>query len=107
MRGVLDVFADIISATGVNAETAKAVELAYQSPSIDNINAVELAFTNAGSSAPPELMQNLWERYYQAVRDNPLWASGNAIGAISNWLPWILIGGVALFAFSSISKRSQ
>lgn len=97
--GFWDSVKDVIGGIGVNADTAAAVAKAFASPTNENILNVERAFAMAGTSAPPELMNALYQRYYQAVRDNPYYGSGQFTLGLTNLLPWIIGGGLLFLAF--------
>ena len=100
--GIFDTVQSIASTFGIGAESATATAQAYASPSIANINAVTAAFQAEGNSPPPELMNSLWERYYQSIASNPALASGSLTTFFSN--PVVLIGGAALLFFVFMKK---
>ena len=84
--GAWDTIQGIISGIGISPETVQAVTRAFISPSLDNIHAVEAAFRTAGTSPPPELMNALYGRYGQAVKDNPYLTGGSALSTAKDWL---------------------
>lgn len=104
MRGIWDSLQTVLENLGVNEQTSVAIQRALASPTMQNIRAVENAFAEAGTTAPPELMQTLYERYAQAVRDNPLWAGGGATQFISQNWPWLLLGVVGIIALRSSGR---
>jgi hypothetical protein len=104
MRGIFDDILGVIDSLGISASSALAVERAFASPTITNIQNVELAFNAEGTSAPPELMQELWNRYNSAVQSNPQWQTGSLTASINQMLPYLVIGGIAIFAFSMMRK---
>jgi hypothetical protein len=81
---------------GISAGTAAAVARAEVEPSITNINAVSAAFAVEGTSPPPEIMDLLWQRYYESVKSNPYAAGGTVTSAMSNPLLWAA-GAAALY----------
>jgi hypothetical protein len=101
--GIFDTIESIASTFGIGSGSATAVAQAYASPTIANINAVTAAFQAEGNSPPPELMNSLWQRYYQAIASNPALASGSLTTLLSN--PIVLIGGAALLFFVLSKKR--
>jgi hypothetical protein len=96
MRGFWDTISDaatgLISDLGITGDSATAVARAMASPTMSNIKAVQSAFADSGTSAPPELMEMLWGRYYDSIASNPLAASGS----MQAMLPWLIGGGVVL-----------
>jgi hypothetical protein len=100
--GILDSVESIMSTFGVGAGSATAVAQAYASPTVANINAVTAAFAAEGNSPPPELMNSLWQRYYESVAANPYLASGNLTALLSN--PIVLLAGAGIL-FLFLSKR--
>lgn len=98
MRGFWDDVQNFISEFGISYQSGLAVAKALASPTLQNIRAVEAAFAAEGASPPPELMETLWQRYYQAVADNPYYASGSVTNFLSSPLVWIGGGLLLLFA---------
>lgn len=88
---------DLIGDLGITGESALATARAYAAPTLANIHAVEAAFAKEGTSAPPELLNSLYERYYSAIQQNPAYGTGALQSQLSAMLPWILGGGVVLF----------
>ncbi len=103
-----DIFSDvfgILGQFGVTSESALAIAKAEASPTLANIQAVELAFNNAGTSAPPELLNALYQRYYDSIASNPYATVGATTQWLSdNWL-WLLVGGGVLIAIISANRR--
>lgn len=101
MRGfwdtITDFAEDLIGDLGLTGATATATAKALASPTLSNIKAVESAFAASGTSAPPELLELLYERYYSSIESNPLAYAGSLQATLSAMLPWIIGGGLVLF----------
>lgn len=96
MSGIWDWIKDVASDIGLTSGSiSKAVAVAYASPSTSNIRAVEEAYRREGKTAPRELMNELWSRYYGS---DPYYSGGTYYAPTSNYLPWIIGGGVLLWA---------
>lgn len=101
--GTLDTIGDILSQFGITDDTMIASGRAMESPTKENIQAVETAFENAGQSAPPELMELLWSRYYDAIGSNPL----TMAQTVSEYLPYIIGGGIGLVLLFGLRRRGR
>ncbi len=95
--GFWDSVSDILGNIGITAATTAAIARAMASPTMANINAVETAFAAEGTSAPPELLDLLYKRYADAVASYPAAYGGNIVNTLSQWAPYLAIGGLALF----------
>jgi hypothetical protein len=96
MRGFWDELGGVLGSVGVTTASATAVARAYASPTLENIRAVEAAFREAGTSPPPELMNSLYQRYYDSIRSSPYYQAGTVQTGLTNLLPWIA-GGILIF----------
>jgi hypothetical protein len=95
ISGILDTIKDVIGDIGFTPEIAAAVARAEVTPSWENIQAVEEAYRARGSSAPPELMRQLYNRYYEAYAGFPSYYGRYLMTTASNYFPFIL-GGLFL-----------
>lgn len=102
-KGFWQTTQDILQQFGVTGSTAIAVSVAFASPTRENIEAVNIAFDATGATPPPELMEALWGRYYDAIASNPIY-TGTQLASIS---PWIFGGIAVLFIFGMIKKRRR
>jgi hypothetical protein len=91
-----DELGGLLRNVGITGESAAAVARAYASPTLENIRAVERAFQNAGTSPPPELMDQLYRRYYSTIQTSPYYQAGMVQSTLAEWLPYIA-GGILLF----------
>ena len=102
--GIWDDITGFLDNFGITGASALAVTQAVAAPTLANIQRVQAAFAAEGTSAPPELMDALWSRYYEAIRQNPAASSGAITAALSTYLPWMLGGGLVLFFLSKRRK---
>jgi hypothetical protein len=79
-------------------EVVSAVARAFASPTQANIAAVRQAFRDQGTSPPPELLNALYERYYDSLRRYPAVTVGGFQEGAQSLLPWILGGIVLIWA---------
>jgi hypothetical protein len=98
-QGILDDVGSILSTFGISGDSAAAVAQAYASPTIANINAVQAAFTAEGNTAPPELLNALWGRYYDSIKQNPLASAGQLTSLLSSPIVWAIGAGLLFLAF--------
>jgi hypothetical protein len=99
--GIWDTVSSALSEFGISGDSALAAAKALASPTLANINAVTAAFSAEGNTPPPELMNVLWERYYQSTVTNPYAISGNLANFFSSPLVWLIGGGILIYAVSS------
>ena len=102
--GFWDSVKDFIGTLGISGTTAAASARAFASPTLANIRAVEKAFVEEGTSAPPELMDQLYQRYYSAIASNPYAQTGGIQSTMDTALPYLLLGGLALFLMMQKGK---
>lgn len=102
LKGVLDTVENFLAQWGVTGDTGIAISKAFLSPSLSNIDAVSAAFIAEGTTAPPELMNQLYDRYYSSIANNPAATSGNITQFLSQYGVWIA-GGIAVLFF--LKKR--
>lgn len=103
--GTWDTIQSIIGTVGVTPESTQAILQALASPTLSNIKKVEQAFSAAGTTPPPELMNVLYGRYYDSVASNPYMTTGITLQTVTDWFPWVLGGGLVLLAISKRRKR--
>jgi hypothetical protein len=110
-KGILDTIVGgaqrIMSDLGITVASAEAVARAFASPTVTNINAVNAAFAAEGTSPPPELMNTLWERYYDSIARNPYAAAGTATAFVSNPIVWIAGIGILFILLAPKDKRRR
>ncbi len=102
--GAWDTIQNIISTVGVTPASMEAIIKAFTSPTLTNIDAVKKAFAAAGTTPPPELLNVLYGRYYDSIATSPYYTTGMTMETVGDWLPWIVGGGLLLFA---VAKRRR
>lgn len=90
---------------GATPEIAQAVAVATAAPTLVNIQRVEQAYRDQGSSPPPQLLNYLYNRYYETFPSTMYPLPGQMIQAAVDWGPIVLIAAVALIAARSFRRR--
>ena len=102
--GIWDSIQNVLNTFGISAATTTATAQALAAPTLANIQKVKDVFAAEGTSAPPELLDALYGRYYDSIASNPYAQSGNILSSYSTWLPYLIgIGGI--FLIVKLSKR--
>lgn len=89
---------DVVGDLGGDPAIIAATARAFASPTQGNIRAVQDAYRARGAVAPPELMEQLYSRYYQSIRDNPVGTFGQGFSSAGDILPFAIAGIVLLWA---------
>ncbi|MFA5430377.1 MAG: hypothetical protein WC329_04390 [Candidatus Omnitrophota bacterium] len=93
-----------LSKFGVTGASVTATAQAFAAPTLANIKKVEAAFASEGTAPPPEMMDLLYQRYYDSLYSNPFYSISSGLKAA---LPWVLGGGLLLFAISYTRKGAR
>lgn len=102
----MDSIANILKGFGVTQATSAATAKALISPSLENIEAAKAAFKAEGTTIPPEVLNMLMERYYSAIGANPAAYSNVALSKVTDLLPWVLFGTIAVVLISKTRSKS-
>lgn len=95
--GTWDSIQSILQTFGVTGASVTASAQAMAAPTLSNIQKVEEAFAAEGTAPPPEMMNLLYQRYYDSIYSNPFYAITTGLGKV--W-PWLLGGAVVVLLFS-------
>jgi hypothetical protein len=94
---ISDVISDVTTAATLTDADVTAINNANSYPTLANIQTVKDTFAAEGKTPPVNLINLLNERYASAVANNPSAYGGSIMTALTEYLPYILLGVGAIW----------
>jgi hypothetical protein len=104
MGGWWDEIKDILGDLGADPNIIAAIAKAEASPTYANVAAVDAAYRERGSSPPPQLMGQLWDRYYASIGYTLPGIPPRVLQTATNWAP-VLVAAAIAFALAMGGRR--
>ncbi len=102
--GALSTISEFLKDFGVTGASVQATAQAFAAPTLANIKKVEDAFADEGTAPPPEMMDLLYQRYYDSLYSNPFYSITTGLSAA---LPWLIGGGLLIGAVLMTRKGKK